>query len=66
MIELNGVLPEGTFLVATMHDELVIETDADKGAEIEVLAKRIMEKWAGAIFQKVPMLVEVKTLESWG
>ena len=66
MIDLNAVLPEGTFLVAAMHDELVLETDIEKAAEIEVLAKKIMEKWAGAIFDKVPMLVEAKTCESWG
>lgn len=66
MIELNEILPEGTFLVATMHDELVIETDIERAAEIEILAKHVTEKWAGVIFQKVLMLVEAKALESWG
>ncbi len=67
MIELHEILPVGTFLVATMHDELVIETDIEKAPEIVALAKRIMEKWATEMFfNNIPMVVEAKTLDGWG
>jgi DNA polymerase-1 len=65
IIELYEVLPEGAFLVAALHDELIIEADAHRAMDILALAKGIMEKWASEMFSGVPMVVKGVICESW-
>jgi DNA polymerase-1 len=66
MIVLADRFPQGTGFVAMLHDELVIETDAAIADEMLALAKQVMEESAGRVFDKVPMLVEGKVVDSWG
>jgi len=64
ILALEAELPSGTGIVAMLHDELVIETDASIAEEMLTLAKQKMES-AGLIFKDVPMLVEGKIVDSW-
>ena len=66
IIEIREVLPEGTFLVGTVHDEVIIETDIQIAPDILKLAKGVMEKWASTLFPGVPMLAEGVIWKSWG
>jgi DNA polymerase I-like protein with 3'-5' exonuclease and polymerase domains len=65
IIELYDVLPEGSFLVAALHDELIIETEAHRAPDILSLAKGIMEEWASEMFSGVPMVVKGVICKSW-
>jgi DNA polymerase I-like protein with 3'-5' exonuclease and polymerase domains len=66
IIQLHRDLPDDTFIVGMLHDEVIIETNAEKALDILALAKGIMEDWGDVMFRDVPMLVEGKVHESWG
>jgi DNA polymerase I-like protein with 3'-5' exonuclease and polymerase domains len=65
ILALDAELPSGTGIVAMLHDELVIETDASIAGDMLTLAKQKMEESAGLILKDVPMLVEGKIIDSW-
>ena len=65
ILALEAELPSGAGIVATLHDELVIETDTSIAEDVLTLAKQKMEEWAGLVFKDVPMLVEGKMVDSW-
>jgi DNA polymerase I-like protein with 3'-5' exonuclease and polymerase domains len=65
ILALEAELPSRTGVVAMLHDELVIETDASIAEEMLTLAKQKMEESAGLIFEDVPMLIEAKIVDSW-
>jgi DNA polymerase I-like protein with 3'-5' exonuclease and polymerase domains len=64
ILALEAELPSGTGIVAMLHDELVIESDASSAEEMLRLAKQKMEESAGLVFKDVPMLVEGKIVDS--
>jgi hypothetical protein len=65
ILALEAELPSGTDIVAMLHDELVIETEASIAEEVLILPKQKMEESAGLVFKDVPTLVEGKIVDSW-
>lgn len=67
MIRLARELPDGSAIVATVHDELVIEAPEDHSGEVRELTERIMREEMEKILEgKVPVLVEAKVAGNWG
>ena len=63
MIEVAAKLPAGCSLLLQIHDELIVEAPAERGAEIASLLKGIME---GVIDIGVPISVDTTVGQNWG
>lgn len=62
MIEVDKNLPEGSYLVLQIHDELIVETKNEKVEEVKVVLKSCMEN---AISLDVPITVSVSSGTRW-
>ena len=57
--------PEGAFPVLTIHDEIVIETPADKVDEAQTWLEKAMVEGMQKCLTKVPVVVDIKVIEAW-
>jgi len=56
----------GAFLVLAVHDELVIECDADKARDVATWLKAGMIEAMADALAPIPVEVEVKIAQTWG
>jgi DNA polymerase-1 len=54
-----------TFIVAVVHDEIVLECDENKSLEIAALLKKVMEEAGNRYLKRVPVIAEVVISDSW-
>lgn len=66
MIALARVLPAGARMVSTVHDELIVESDAALAGTVSGLARETMVEAMQKLFPDVPIAVEVVTGPDWG
>lgn len=52
-------------IVAVVHDEIVLECDANKTQEVSKLLKRVMEEAGNRYLKEVPCIAEVSVSDSW-
>lgn len=55
----------GAELVASVHDELVVETPADKAVETAAVLQRVMVEAGAAFIAPIPVEVEYEIAHSW-
>ncbi|HEY8416346.1 MAG TPA: DNA polymerase, partial [Thermaerobacter sp.] len=55
----------GAELVASVHDELVVECDEDRAKEVAAVVKREMEAAGEEFIAPVPVVVEVGVGKTW-
>ncbi|MCH4890978.1 bifunctional 3'-5' exonuclease/DNA polymerase [Acidaminobacter sp. JC074] len=58
-------LPEDTYIVAVVHDEIVLECDEKKTLETASLLRRVMEEAGERYLKDVPVLAEASIADSW-
>jgi DNA polymerase-1 len=58
-------LPAGARIVATVHDELVVECHADQIQQVRALLTAAMTEAMSALFPEVPIEVEGTTCATW-
>lgn len=66
-----GALPEvlsdyAAQIVACIHDEIIVEVEAEKAQEVAAILKKTMEQAGGWFLGKVPTVAEVRVASSWG
>jgi DNA polymerase I-like protein with 3'-5' exonuclease and polymerase domains len=67
MIKAAGVIPEDCHLVATVHDELVLDVPEAKAKQCCARVKRAMKEAFVEMFgDVVPVEVEAKVCTDWG
>lgn len=66
LILLHGRLPEGAVIVATIHDEIVVECRDEDAGEVLGLTKTAMLDGIGKVAKDCPAEVEGGTGASWG
>jgi DNA polymerase-1 len=67
MIKLDAAMPQDTFLVATIHDELVIDCPAATANRCrEIIADAMREAFMEMFGYDVPVGVEAKVCSNWG
>ena len=66
MVRLAKELPVGTRMIATVHDELVLEAPEAIGEEIKNLTAKIMVEEMGKVLPGLPIEVEAKVCCNWG
>jgi DNA polymerase-1 len=66
MVQLADKLPEEAHMVATIHDELIVECPVEMTDEVCCLTEEVMkEAMAEILHGKVPVEVEAKVCECW-
>ena len=66
MVELADKLPDEAHMVATIHDELIVECPVEITDEVCHLTEEVMrEAMAGVLKSEVPVEVEAKVCECW-
>ena len=66
MVRLARELPPSARMIATVHDELVIEAPEAIAEEITILTAKVMTEEMGALFPGLPIEVEAKIVSNWG
>jgi DNA polymerase I-like protein with 3'-5' exonuclease and polymerase domains len=66
MILLSDKLPAGACLIATVHDELICETDASQAEEVRQLTVNSMLQGMRTVFPDMPCIVEANVVSNWG
>jgi DNA polymerase I len=66
-----GMLPErlegtGAKIIATIHDEIIVEAPEERAQEVEGILKETMEEAASTYLTHVPVAVDVSVGDSWG
>jgi DNA polymerase-1 len=65
MVRLHAALPEGACLIATIHDEFIVECRAEQAEEVKALMEAVMTAALPEGFA-VPLRVDAKIVDSWG
>ena len=66
MVQLADKLPDEAHLVATIHDELIVECPVEMADEVCRLTEEVMKKAMSDVFRaEVPVEVEAKVCECW-
>ena len=66
MVQLVDKLPDQAHMVATIHDELIVECRVEIADEVCRLTEEVMqEAMSGILESKVPVEVEPKVCECW-
>ena len=60
-----GLAGSEAFIVATIHDEVIVECPRESAANCGGLLKRAMEEAARAILPDVPTTVDVRAVRRW-
>ena len=67
MVEVDSILPDDVYLVASVHDELIYDAPAVGAQELCEKIRATMEKAFTKLFGlDLPIEVEAKVLNSWG
>jgi DNA polymerase-1 len=66
MVRLAKELPPSTRMIATVHDELVLEAPEAIAEEIKVLTTKVMVEEMSRLFPGLPIEVEAKICNNWG
>jgi DNA polymerase-1 len=67
MIKVCAVMPEDARLIATVHDELILDCPADTAEQCRNITESTMkEAFTGMFGDAVPVEVEVKVCANWG
>lgn len=61
----DSLEPTGAFIVAMVHDEILIEADEKNAEDIAGLLKSTMESAGAHYLKSVPAVAEVQVAESW-
>lgn len=63
MVRAHKMLPEGSKIILTVHDELVLTTPAERAEET---AEKLREAMEDIQVLKVPLIADVKIVDRWG
>jgi DNA polymerase-1 len=66
LILLHGRLPKGAVIVATIHDEIVVECQDEDADEVLGLTKTAMLDGIGKVAKDCPVEVEGGVGKTWG
>jgi DNA polymerase-1 len=67
MVRIAAVMPEDVHIVATVHDELVLDAPFETAAFCREMVEREMrEAFTGMFGDTVPVEVEAKVCANWG
>jgi DNA polymerase I-like protein with 3'-5' exonuclease and polymerase domains len=64
MVRLHAALPAGASLIATIHDEFIVECRAEQAEEVRALMVEVMQRTPDGF--TVPMAVDAKIGARWG
>jgi DNA polymerase I-like protein with 3'-5' exonuclease and polymerase domains len=59
-------LPEGTRILSTVHDELIVEAPEADADAVRELVGATMQEAMEALFPEVPIEVDTGTCNHWG
>lgn len=65
MLAIAEALPGSARIVATVHDELVLEAEESVAEQVRDLVADHMRRSMGAVFPEVPIVVEAKVADNW-
>ncbi len=63
LVRTHSLLPHGSHIVLTVHDELVVSAPED---DVEVAAKAVREGMTGIEDFAVPLEIDLKVVDRWG
>ena len=66
MLRLASELPASAQLIATVHDELIIECPEIAAGEVKTLTVLVMTEEMAKVFPGLPIVVEAKICSHWG
>jgi DNA polymerase-1 len=67
LCEIRKRLPRSTWIIAIVHDEIIVETPEAKAWQVKKLLEKIMVSVFEKLFKKqVPIEVDAKICENWG
>jgi len=66
MLRLASELPASAQLIATVHDELIIECPEIAADEVKALTVLVMTEEMAKVFPGLPIVVEAKICTHWG
>ena len=66
IVDLAANLPEGAFIVSTVHDELIVEAPLEIAEQVKELTCSAMVKAMSEIYPEVPIVVEASVCSNWG
>jgi len=67
LCEIRKRLPRSTWIIAIVHDEIIVETPEAKAERVKKLLEEIMVSVFDKLFKKqVPIEVDAKICENWG
>ena len=66
LADLAGNLPNGAFIVSTVHDEVIVEAPVEIAEQVKELTRSAMIKAMSHIYPEVPIEVEAGVWTSWG
>jgi DNA polymerase I-like protein with 3'-5' exonuclease and polymerase domains len=67
LCEIHRALPKDAKIIATVHDEIIVEAPEAQAEQLKKLLAKIMVSVFDKLFKKqVPIEVDAKICESWG
>ena len=66
LIRIAERLPQDARLISTIHDEVIVESAAEKAEEVKQLIVEAMIEAMNELFPEVPTEVEAKICDNWG
>jgi DNA polymerase I-like protein with 3'-5' exonuclease and polymerase domains len=66
LVALAAALPEGAFIVSTVHDELIVEAPLEIAEQVKELTCSAMIEAMSCIYPEVPIVVEAIVCSNWG
>jgi DNA polymerase I-like protein with 3'-5' exonuclease and polymerase domains len=67
LCEIHRALPKDAKIIATVHDEIIVEAPEAHAEQLKKLLAKIMVSVFDKLFKKqVPIEVDAKICESWG
>jgi DNA polymerase-1 len=66
MVRIGALLPPGAQMIATIHDELVVLTDADQAESVRSMVVEEMRRAMSGLLPDVPIEVEAGVCANWG
>jgi DNA polymerase I-like protein with 3'-5' exonuclease and polymerase domains len=67
LCEIRKRLPRSVWIIATVNDEIIVESPETKAEQVKELVEKIMVGVFDKLFQKqVPIEVDAKICQNWG
>lgn len=66
IVQLAERLPEGSQILSTVHDEVIVETPEAEAESVRELVAETMREAMASLFPEVPIEVEAGTCTHWG